>query len=262
VAEMSHAGSEASSPETAPRTDADIPNRWLDGIAVPDVVRGLACGRPVEPVWRNEIGGVTFSIDDGAEYVKYGSPHAEFDPDAEFERLRWVSAFVEAPRPIDHGADGAGNRWLRTAGIAATSAVLGGWREQPALVVPELGRGLRLFHDRVPVRGCPWTWSVSSRLRERGLPEQALGPWPEFDPVVCHGDACNPNFLLNRDGLCVAYVDLGRLGVGDRWADLAPALLSLGWNFGSGWEEAFLAGYGIARDPAKQDFYTRLWNAE
>ena len=60
----------------------------------------------------------------------------------------------------------------------------------------------------------------------------------------------------------MAHVDLGRLGVGDRWADLAPALLSLGWNSGPGWEDAFLAGYGIARDPAKLGFYTRLWNAE
>ena len=80
--------------------------------------------------------------------------------------------------------------------------------------------------------------------------------------MVCHGDACNPNFLLDEAGRCVGYVDLGRLGVGDRWADLAPALLSLGWNFGEGWESAFLDGYGIAIDRTKQDFYTRLWEAE
>jgi kanamycin kinase len=82
-----------------------------------------------------------------------------------------------------------------------------------------------------------------------------------MDAVVCHGDACNPNFLLDQTGHCVGYVDLGRLGVGDRWADLAPALLSLGWNFGEGWEPAFLDGYGIERDAAKQEFYTWVWNA-
>lgn len=239
----------------------DLPHVRLDGVVVPDVVRELAAGRRVEPVWRNEIGGVTFSIDGGAEYVKHGPAHVEFDPDAEFERLRWVSAFVRAPRPIDHGVDG-GNRWLRTVGIAATSAVLGGWRRRPEAVVPELGRALRRFHDTVPADGCPWDWSITSRLACRGLPDDALGPWPRLDAVVCHGDACNPNFLLDESGRCVGYVDLSRLGVADRWADLAPALQSLVWNFGDGWERSFLTGYGIEPDPVKREFYTRLWNAE
>lgn len=238
----------------------EIPNRRLDGVVVPPVVRELASGRPVEPVWRNELGGLTFAIDSGAEYVKHGPAHAEHDPDAEFARLAWVCGFVGAPRPIDSGVDAAGNRWLRTVGIPATSAVLGGWRERPEWVVPELGRALRRFHEQVPVDGCRWSWSIADRLAYRGLADDALGEWPVLDAVVCHGDACNPNFLLDADGRCVAYVDLGRLGVGDRWADLAPALQSLGWNFGPGWEAVFLAGYGIDPDPVKQDFYTRLWN--
>ena len=95
----------------------DNPNTNFDGVVVPALVRELAGGRPVEMVWRNEIGGVTYRIGDGAEYVKHGPPHWEFDADPEFERLRWVSAFVAAPRPIDHGVDGTGNRWLRTEGI-------------------------------------------------------------------------------------------------------------------------------------------------
>ena len=238
----------------------DNPNTTFDEVVLPGLVRELAAGRPVEPVWVNGLGGVTWSIGDGMEYVKHGPPHPEFDPDQEFDRLRWVGAHVSAPRPIDHGTDGA-FRWLRTQGIPATSAVLGGWRERPEVVVPELGRALRRFHDQVPVRGCRWEWSIEGRLASSELPEDALGPWPGLDPVVCHGDACNPNFLLDGEGRCVAYVDLGRLGVADRWADLAPAVLSLGWNYGSGWEPVLLAAYGIAPDPVKQDFYTRLWNA-
>ena len=38
----------------------------------PGVVTKLAAGRPVTAVWHNELGGVTFSIDGGAEYVKTG----------------------------------------------------------------------------------------------------------------------------------------------------------------------------------------------
>ncbi len=239
----------------------DLANLDLDGIAVPPVVIRLAAGRATEPVWRNEIGGVTFAIGDGAEYVKYGPRHWEFDADSEFDRLRWVSAYVSAPQPIDHGRDGE-FRWLRTKGIPATSAVIGDWRRRPDVVVPELGRALRRFHDRVPVAGCAWEYSIEGRLARKADPGPPPAAWPGLDPVVCHGDACNPNFLLDGSGRCAGYVDLGKLGVGDRWADLGPALLSLGWNFGEGWQDAFLAGYGIARDEAKQDFYTRLWNAE
>ncbi|MFT3834756.1 MAG: phosphotransferase [Micropruina sp.] len=83
---------------------------------------------------------------------------------------------------------------------------------------------------------------------------------PPIDAVVCHGDACNPNFLIDDDGHFSGYVDLGGLGVADRWADLAPALLSLNWNYGKGWEPTFLDAYGIAPDETKWAFYTDLWN--
>ena len=240
---------------------ADSPNPRLDGIVAPQLVLELAEGRRVEPVWRNEIGGVTYAIGGGTEYVKYGPPHAEFDAEPEFARLRWVSDFVNAPRPIDHGVDADGNRWLRTVGIPASSAVLNGWQRRPEVVVPELGCGLRRFHDRVPVHGCVWEYSIVSRLAMKGEQAASRDDSPDVDAVVCHGDACNPNFLLDEAGRCVAYVDLGRLGVGDRWADLAPALLSLGWNFGEGWQATFLESYGIDPNPAKQEFYTWLWNA-
>ncbi|MGV8909058.1 MAG: phosphotransferase [Propionicimonas sp.] len=239
----------------------DNPNTRFEGVLVPALVLELAAGRPVEPVWVNQLGGVTFAIDGGAEYVKYGPPHDEFDPDPEFARLRWVSAFVTAPRPIDHGIDAAGNRWLRTVGIPATSAVLAGWRERPDVVVPELGRALRHFHHVVPVADCRWAYSVEGRLAATSVVLPPVEDRPAMDAVVCHGDACNPNFLLDEAGRCVGYVDLGMLGVGDRWADLAPALLSLGWNYGQGWEPAFLEAYGIERDAAKQEFYTWVWNS-
>lgn len=240
----------------------DLPHTQVADVGIPAAIAELASGRPVVPIWRNEIGGVTFQIDGGAEYVKYGPPDPEFQPPAEWARLAWVGRYVAAPTPIDLGQDRSGNHWLRTAGIAGTSAVLGDWRRRPEQVVPELGRALRRFHDSVPVAGCPWTWSIEDRLAGKSVRDFPEPAWPGLDLVVCHGDACNPNFLLNADAECVGYVDLGTLGIADRWADLAPALMSLSWNFGDGWRPAFLAGYGIELDAAKLDFYTRLWNAE
>jgi kanamycin kinase len=79
--------------------------------------------------------------------------------------------------------------------------------------------------------------------------------------VVCHGDACSPNTLIGDDGQWSAHVDLGALGTGDRWADLAVAAMSTEWNYGPGWEGALLKAYGISADPARLAYYRELWNA-
>jgi aminoglycoside phosphotransferase len=49
----------------------------------------------------------------------------------------------------------------------------------------------------------------------------------------------------------VRHVDLGALGVGDRWGDLAIATWSAEWNYGPGWEDALLRAYGVAPDPLR-----------
>jgi kanamycin kinase len=79
--------------------------------------------------------------------------------------------------------------------------------------------------------------------------------------VVAHGDACAPNTLLDRHGRPVGHVDLGQLGVADRWADLAVATYSLSWNYDGDWEAELLDAYGIERDERRIGFYRRLWNA-
>jgi len=80
--------------------------------------------------------------------------------------------------------------------------------------------------------------------------------------VVCHGDACAPNPLLAADGSPLAHVDLGSLGVADRWADLAIATWSTQWNYGPGWENVLLNAYGINPDPKRTVYYRILWDLE
>jgi kanamycin kinase len=85
---------------------------------------------------------------------------------------------------------------------------------------------------------------------------------PGEDLVVCHGDACAPNTLLNAEGQWTALVDLGRLGIGDRWSDLAIAAWSTVWNYGPGWEETVYDAYGIEPDEPKIRYYRLLWDLE
>jgi aminoglycoside phosphotransferase len=79
------------------------------------------------------------------------------------------------------------------------------------------------------------------------------------DLVVCHGDYCPPNILI-ADGEITGFVDLGELGVADRWWDLAIASWSITWNLGPGWEDLFLRAYGTNRDPGRVAFYRLLYD--
>ncbi len=100
--------------------------------------------------------------------------------------------------------------------------------------------------------------------RRRRRPNAALavlGAPPDVDRlVVCHGDACCPNTLLDSSGRYTAHVDLAALGVADRWADLAVATYSTVWNYGPGWEGPLLDAYGIDPDPERTRYYRQLWD--
>lgn len=76
--------------------------------------------------------------------------------------------------------------------------------------------------------------------------------------VVCHGDPCAPNTLLTDDGAWSGHVDMGSLGVADRWADLAVATWSTRWNYGDGWERPLLDAYGVEPDPERTAYYRLL----
>ena len=80
------------------------------------------------------------------------------------------------------------------------------------------------------------------------------------DLVVCHGDYCFPNVLLDDVGAVTGYVDLGELGVADRWWDVAVGAWSTTWNVGPGWEELFYESYGIDRDDERIAFYRLLYD--
>jgi kanamycin kinase len=153
---------------------------------------------------------------------------------------------------------------LRTTALPGRSAVDPHWQRRPRTAARAIGIGLRHLHDSLPVTECPFSWSIDERVdRTPTAAGRALAAAaPEVDRlVVCHGDACAPNTLLDHQGRYLGQVDLGRLGVADRWADLAVATYSLAWNFEGDWEAELLDAYGIERDEVRINFYRQLWDA-
>ncbi len=253
-------------------------------VAVPVSVVRLAAGRDVRPVWQNELGGLTFELLGSPRlFVKWAPSDSGIDLDAERLRLAWCRRFTCVPEVVDAGSDGDG-RWLVTGALAGESAVSPRCASEPAVAVTAIGEGLRALHDRLPVAECPFSWGAEERLeRARLATERGFGDPERWHPshrhlcvdealerasevpsidrlVVCHGDACAPNTLITEDGRWSGHVDLGALGVADRWADLAVATWSTEWNYGPGFEQLLLDAYGVDRDDERIRYYRLLWD--
>lgn len=246
---------------------------WLHGppagdVAPPDAVVRLAAGDPLLGVWANRLGGLTYAVGDPpARYVKWLPREVEpweADLAAEADRLRWAQPHTPVPEVLDVGGDDDGT-WLVTRALPGASAVDARWRADPERAVRAIGTGLRALHDALPVAACPFDWSPAHRLahlqpRFEHLRARLADAPPVDVLVVCHGDACAPNTVVGPDGGWVGHVDLGALGVADRWADLAVASMSFGWNFGPGWEHALWDSYGVDPDAERIAHHRLLWD--
>jgi kanamycin kinase len=209
-------------------------------------------GGPVELVWRNEVGGLTGRVDGSSpRFVKWNRIDSGESLAAEAHRLRWLAGRHPAPEVIDYRRVGD-VELLVTVALPGRSAVDPIWVARPADAIRAIATGLRVLHA-MPTMDCPYDWGVAARLATaaqsgRRVPADLHEP-PAVDRlVVCHGDACAPNTLLSTDGRFLATVDLARLGVADRWADLAVATMSLGWNYPAYHEGLFWETYGIEPD--------------
>lgn len=150
------------------RVTAGVPDAAID---IPGRVLDLAGTDKIDLVWRNELGGLTFRFrgQKGTRYIKWQSyagvrPAVRGDVDlaVESEKLRWAGQFVPVPGVLDFGEDGDA-AWLVTEAIDATPACDVRWRGDPEVAVRAIAMGLRRFHDTLPVDGCPYRGSWSSR---------------------------------------------------------------------------------------------------
>lgn len=239
---------------------AGIPSSDL---SIPDKVLELSHAEALEPVWRNELGGLTFRARgmDGARYIKWqptrglsATKLADVNLLVESEKLRWAGAYVPVPQIIESGSTDR-YMWLVTQAINGVGAIDSQWKQDPETAVRAIATGLRCFHDALPLSSCPFQGSWFGGI----LPDDAPA---QEDLVVCHGDPCVPNTLIDEHGNFAGHVDLSRLGVADRWSDLAIATYSISWavNFDHNYDALFFETYGIEPDDSRIRFYRELWD--
>ncbi|AIV38760.1 3'-kinase [Streptomyces sp. CCM_MD2014] len=259
--------------------------------AMSPVLPGLDDGDWV-PVTAGESGAAVFRSADATRYAKCVPAANAADLKAECDRTAWLSGQgVPGPRVLDWQSGDAG-------ACLVTSAVSG----TPADQVPaeelrvaweRIADAVRRLHE-APVVRCPFRRDLDAMValardvvtRDAVNPEflpveQQQTPTAELldrltrqvpsrreqeaaDTVVCHGDLCLPNIILDPQTLDVSgFIDLGRLGLADRHADLALLLA----NARETWTDeeqaraadmAFAERYGIALDHDRLRFYLHL----
>ncbi len=220
--------------------------------------------RRIDLVWLNGVGGITGVIRrNPPHYIKWNPAGSPESLAAEANRLFWLSKQgFPAPKLVEYQRNNS-EELLVTEAIPASNAVDARWKSNPDVATKAVAEGLKALHA-LPVEDCPFTWDVQERLQDcvqDSASDVVCTPPPIDRLVICHGDACTPNTLIDDDGNFAGLVDLGRLGLADRWADLAVAEMSLGWNYPGFDRNLFWKTYGGEPDLERLAFYRDLWNA-
>ncbi|MBL1078871.1 aminoglycoside 3'-phosphotransferase [Nocardia sp. 2] len=218
-----------------------------------------------EPVFSDDHEGRSGGVVqvNGTYWMKRGSVAR-----AEHERLAWLAAQgVAVPEVVLFEAD---TLVLADAGVPSLAAA-----NAPGKA---MGVALRRLHD-LPITLCPFDGRLDVMLAQAAVQvrdglvdaedfdDDNLGRTPEHvleqlraerpgaeDLVVAHGDYTPSNVL--EGGL---LIDVGRLGVADRYRDIALAVRDLEDDFGPDEVRAFLAAYGLSEaDPARLRYYRLL----
>lgn len=221
--------------------------------------------------------GAAVSRRDGV--YRKSSDDPRIDLVGEGERLTWLREHgIPAAEVLDCRAG-----LLVTAEVPGRSAAEAWPRESLPRIIDALAGLTRTLHA-LPVAGCPFDRRLAVTVPEAlaaevdlaDLDEEREG-WTrdelvaellatrpqEEDLAICHGDLCVPNVVFDPETCQVTgVIDTARLGLADRWNDLAIATRSLtddlNPQYGRWAAGRYLDRYGVAPDPEKTAFYRLL----
>lgn len=201
-------------------------------------------------------------------YLKRGRGAGARDVADEAARMAWLGRHIDVPQVV-HFTATPGAVWLLMGAVPGRTAhqVLEAEPERRPETVAAIAAWLRRLHA-LPVETCPfnsahplrlahaWDRMQAGEVDESDFCDEHFG-WPAErvwermtgllplapDPVVTHGDFSLDNILL-ADGRVTGCIDLGRVGVADRYQDLAILWSCLG-EFDASLGERLFATYGV-----------------
>lgn len=172
--------------------------------------------------------------------------------DKAVEMMHWLKGRLPIPEVVEYVVeDGFG--YLLMTRIPGEMCCSPYYMEHSDEMVRLLAEGLHRLWS-MDTAGCPrertlayYTEKAIERIRSGRLSgeellecgfetAEELLEWIEthpvrYDPVLSHGDYCLPNLLL-KDGKISGYIDIGGIGIADRYSDIVDCWNSLKNNFG------------------------------
>lgn len=233
-----------------------------------------------------ESGGSVYRLQDGAGgpdlFLKHGVGSIAGDVTDEMTRLMWLVDYLPVP-VVSRFVRTANEAWLLMSAMRGRTAyqVLAAELDNRYAVVDALAAFLVRLHA-IPAGECPFNADHFLRLsRGRARIDAGLIDVDDFDAqraglsaeqvwtalqgllpiaadrVVTHGDFSLDNLLI-ADGAVVGCIDVGRVGIADRYQDLAILWNCLG-EFDVSLQARLFERYGIAEpDRARLEFHLML----
>ena len=206
--------------------------------------------------------------------------------------MRWLAGKLPVPEVLCYERD-AERQYLLMSRVRGRMACDPYFMERPEELVARLAEALEMLWS-VDVSGCPRHRTQDAELQEaryrveNGLADvenaepstfgeggfsspEALLSWlerhrPGYEPALSHGDLCLPNIFIDGSRIS-GFIDLGDMGVGDKWRDIALCYRSLKWNAEGAYggkvypgirAEMLFDALGIAPDEDKVQYYILL----
>ncbi len=213
-----------------------VPDDLRDMIGAPHRWQVVTTGESSAQVYRVRVG-------DAPHYLKLSAHTDPASVVAERDRLQWLVGRVPVPQVIYAGAS-VTHHFLLMSAIEGLHPFHDDLAWSPHERIAVLARAVRRFHC-LPVAECPYVWDV---------------PPAPASAVVVHGDLFPVNMLVHPDTQALnAYIDVGRVGVGDAYTDLARCCLAIDWHYGTAYIPAFFEQYGAPLDRDRLRFHQARW---
>ncbi len=223
-----------------------------DGMFLPDKIKKLIGEESYKTDDIGMSGSCIWIFQDKVLKVQQQGDEAE----NEHRMMEYLRGRLPVPEVYAY-EEAQGRVYLLMSKIAGQMACSHEYMSDPKLQCRMLAEGLRQLWS-IDVSDCPSDQRLEKKLKaaaynvEHGLVDlenvqpdtfgekgfgdlEELLEWlyenrPKEEPVLSHGDYCLPN-LLGIQEKVTGYIDLGRMGIADKWCDIALCCRSLSGNY-------------------------------